>query len=309
VETPRYLQLLGRQKVLLIVGLVVAIAAGLIAGFTLKDGAVAPRVDRTYTAMTTVYLSGPQPYVYQIEIPAQGEPITEATDQQVIVRPTQEIDLTDSAVILAYLASSNQTVDMVEAQLGPLADGEGVTAVSRTTQPAGDERFPGRMSLPLIGIVGTATSPERAEEISTAATEAFEEIVLTQQDELAVPEDVRLNLDVLTAAVSDEGEGSNPLIPVVVTTFAVFLLFLGIALLVGVMQDRRRAKRDAATEADPDADAALPADDDGAAPSASAPDRQARRRPPAEPVTDPDAEVLSGDEDDTLADTRQPSLT
>ena len=54
---------------------------------------------------------------------------------------------------------------------------------------------------------------------------------------------MRLTLDVLTDAISDEGVGSNPLIPVVVTTFAVFLLFVGIALLVGVIQDRRRAKR------------------------------------------------------------------
>ncbi len=297
METPRYLQILARQKILLIVGLVVAIAAGLIAGFTIKDGAVAPRAERTYTAMTTVNLSGPQPYIYQIEVPAQGEAIPEGTDQQLIVRESQQIDLTDSAVILAYLAASNQTVDMVEAELGPLADGESITAVSRTTQPAGDERFPGRLTLPIIGIVGVATSAERAEQLSTAATQAFEELVVTQQDDLAIPEDVRLNLDILTAAVSDEGEGSNPLIPVVVTTFAVFLLFIGIALLVGVIQDRRRARRAASAEAswDPDADGEVPIED------TVPPSTAGSTRPPA------DADALS-DEDDSLVGPRQPTL-
>ena len=139
METPRYLQILARQKILLIVGLVVAIAAGLIAGFTIEDGAVAPRAERTYTAMTTVNLSGPQPYIYQIEVPAQGEAIPEGTDQQLIVRESQPIDLTDSAVILAYLAASNQTVDMVEADWGR-------SRTARASRPSAARRSPPAMS-------------------------------------------------------------------------------------------------------------------------------------------------------------------
>ena len=146
METPRYLQSLGRQKVLLIVGLVVAVAAGLFAGFTIDDGQVVPRAEKTYTAMTTVNLSGPHPYVFQTEIPAASAEVPEGTDQPLISGEAQPIDLTDSAVLLAYLAASDQTIGMVEDELGPLADGEGITAVSRTTQPGGDERFPGKMT-------------------------------------------------------------------------------------------------------------------------------------------------------------------
>jgi len=312
VETPRYLQILGRQKVLLIVGLLIAVAVGLIVGFTVKDGQVVPRADKTYTAMTTVYLSGPQPYVYQVEIPATGETITEATDPNLIITPPQEIDLTDSAVVLAYLAASNQTLESVEAELGPLAEGEAITAVSRTTQPAGDERFPGRMSLPIIGVVGTATSAERAEELSAAATAAFEEIVTTQQEELAVPEDVRLSLDVLTDAVSDEGVGSNPLIPVVVTTFAVFLIFVGIALLVGLGQDRRRRRRaavDADGAVDPDAGTDASLDENALASAPHSSDRPGRRRRPTESAPEPEADAAVGADDDSISETRQPTLT
>lgn len=244
MERPIYLQRLLRQKVLLIVGLVVAIAAGLLAGFTIVDGEVVPRATRTYTAGTTILLARPNPEIYQVEIPGQTQVLTPeqiAQQQtQVVVQEPSPINLSSTAVIMAYLASSDAITDAVATQVGGLEPGDGISAVSRTTQPPGDEEFPGRLSLPIVDVMAVSTSAARAELLSDAATVAFQTMVLDEQNARGVPENIRLTLDVLNAPVADEGEGSNPAIPVVIVAVGVFLLFLAAALIIEAIRDRRR---------------------------------------------------------------------
>jgi hypothetical protein len=256
MKTPTYLQRLLNQKILLIIGIVVALAAGLLAGFTIADGQVESRVVRTYSASSTVLLQAPQPTYYQVEVPGQvqalPQPVDPAAPQPTTIeQPATPIDLSSSAIILAYIASSDAVADGVAEKVGGLETGEAITAVRRTTQPAGDEQFGGRLTLPIIDIVGVSTTPARAEEIANEATTVFGDLVAAQQVEWGVPEDIRLTLDELNAPVADEGQGSNPAIPVIVVALGVFLLFVAIALIIEAIRERRRRRNRPAP--DPDA--------------------------------------------------------
>lgn len=271
MDQPVYLRRLLRQKVLLIIGAVVAIIAGLLAGFTIQNGEIVPRADKVYTASGTVLLTSPNPQYFQVEVPGVTQALPAAGDpaaaQELIVQESTPINLASNAIVLAYLASSDQITADVESVVGELSDGEAIAAVSRTTQPTGDETFPGRLTLPLLDIAATALSPDRAEELASAATTAFETMVTTSQDELGVAEDIRLNLDVLNVPVADEGEGSNPAIPVVVVAVGVFLLFVAAALIIEAVRDRRRTKNGEPDDSDDDTDSA---DGDDAVASAPA---------------------------------------
>lgn len=258
MEQPTYLRRLLNQKILLAIGFVVAIVAGLLAGFTVDDGAVELRTQRTYTASATVLLSSPQPDYFQTEIPGSTEalplPQEGQPTQELIVQEATPINLSDTAIILAYLAASDEVSEAVEQNLGGFETGESVTAVQRTTQPPGDETFGGRLSLPIINIVGVSTSAERSELISAEAQSVFAELIAERQDEWGVAEDIRLTLDELNAPVADEGQGSNPAIPIIVVAFGVFLLFIALALIIEAVRDRRRRADTDDDDVDGDAD-------------------------------------------------------
>jgi len=242
MQQPTYLRRLLNQKVLLIIGFVIALVAGLIAGFTITDGQIEPRATRTFMASSTVLLTAPQNDLFQTEIPGTAQVIPEGTDPATVqeVSAPIPVDLTNSAILLAYLASSDEIVDATAAAVGGFEDGDGVTAVRRTTQPAGDEQFGGRLQLPIIAIVGTSTSAARAELIAAEATTAFSDLIVAQQNEWGIAEDIRLTLDELNAPVAGEPEGGNPAIPVIVVTVGIFLLFIALALIIEAVRDRRR---------------------------------------------------------------------
>jgi hypothetical protein len=264
MEQPVYVRRLLEQKWLLIVGLIIAVIAGLVAGFTIQNGQIVSRTVQTYTASSTVLLTSSNPTYFVTQIPAVTTEVpvgTAPTSQPMIVTPGQVIDPTGSAIILAYIASSDMITQAVVDQIGPLADGEMITAVRRTTQPSGDETFPGRLQLPIIDIAGVAESPARAELISSTATAAFTDYVAQQQVDQNVADADRLALDELNAPVAGEGVGSNPAIPIIVVAVGVLLVFIALALIIGAVRDRRRA-RAAAAPAEASDEPELPDDPD-----------------------------------------------
>ncbi|MBT2498949.1 hypothetical protein J7E25_07555 [Agromyces sp. ISL-38] len=246
METPKYLQTLWSYKWLLAFGLIVAIVAGFFAGFTITNtGQVESRAVKSYTAGTTILVTSPSDTLYQATIP--GQPIEQG------VSAPEPLDLPSAAQIYAYIVAGATVRAAVESDIGVLdEDTETITAIRRTTQPAGDERFPGSLKLPVLEIVGTAATEERAEEISSAATGVFLGYVETQQTEKAIAPENRVMLEVLAEGAAVEGETSNPAIPIVITGFAVFLAFIALAfVLAGIRSSRakrrsRRAARDTA---------------------------------------------------------------
>jgi hypothetical protein len=245
METPKYLQILSAYKWLLVFGLLVAIAAGFFAGFTFRDGQIVSRAQQTWLASTTVLLDASRTTLFQSEIVAPAPATPDAVIPETITQ-----NLPDLALIYAYLAASEEIKNRVEADVGVFSDEETITAVSRTTQPSGNEQFPGRLSLPILDIVGVAETPERAEDISRAANEEFQNYIQQRQDEQELAEDVRVSLTTLEEKAAVEGDGSNPAIPVIVVGAGTFLAFLALAfILYGIRssaRSRKAARRTAA---------------------------------------------------------------
>ncbi len=240
METPKYLVILWQSKWLLLVGLVVAVIGGLLAGFTIVNGQLVPRAEQSYTAGTTVIVSSKTQPMYQAVVPGQKlvEGQTLATD----------VDLASKAILYAYMVSGLDMRKGVESQIGALSDTESLTALRRTTQPSGDENFPGRYSLPIIDVVGASTDPKRAEGISRTATTLFIASVVAQQEAQAIPEDERVLLAVLDESPAVAVQGSNPLIPVVVAGLGIFLLFVAAAFIIAGAKSSRAKRAAAAAE-------------------------------------------------------------
>lgn len=244
MEVPKYLQILWAYKWLLLFGIVVSLVAGVLSGFRVVDGELVPRVERTYRAATTVMLTSQTPTLFQTEIPP------EEIDPEVVTTDRVQVSLSDAAMIYAYLVSSIAIREEVETRIGDFSDEEDIIGQGRISQPGDDTAVltSSRLSLPLIDVIGISTSPVRAEEISSVANEAFQEYVLAQQDEIGVPEELRVVLTTLRNPASDTGTGSNPAIPVVVTFLGSMAAFVGLAYLLYAGQvaaeARRRRKRE-----------------------------------------------------------------
>ena len=268
METPKYLQVLWNYKWVLAFGALVAAVAAFFAGYAIVEGQVVSRAQQTWSAATTMLLTSEADRLYQAEMP--GVPIEQGTSDP------QVIDMSSTALVYAYILSSDIIQDAVEAEIGPLDDEtESITAMRRTTQPTGDERFPGRYDLPVLEAVGTAQTAERAEEISRAAAAVFTTYVVDQQDEQEIPPELRVVIEPLAENAAVEGDSSNPAIPIVVTFVGVFLAFVVLVFVIAGLRSRsarRKAARaetagDAAgettteTDADPGVSAEAPADD------------------------------------------------
>ena len=250
MNVPKYLQVLWSSKWLLLVGAVVAAVAAFFTGFTIVNGQVLPRSDQAYTAATTMLVSSPSDDMYQAVIP--GQALVQGQTQP------ETVDLTSKAILYAYLISGIELRKQVEAQVGDFADTDSLTAVRRTTQPGGDESFPGRYVLPIISVVGASLDPERAEDISLVATRLFQDKMVAAQDDASIPDSERVLVELLDEGTATEVEGSNPAIPIVITFIGVFLLFVAAAFVIAGIRSSRKAKRarraSAAADVEPEDD-------------------------------------------------------
>ncbi|GAB2464248.1 hypothetical protein [Xylanimonas ulmi] len=233
MDVPKYLEVLWNHRRLLVAGFAVAVLAGLLAGFTVQDGRIVSRAVHSYAASTTVLVSSPNQPLYQAEVP--GQTITQGQSA-----PTER-DLSQSAVVYAYIVAGAQVRSEVEATVGDLAPDEQITGIRRTTQPGGDEKFPGRLALPILDVVGVSSDPGRAEAISAAATTAFVAEVTREQDAAAMPKEQRVELTTLNVGSAAEADSSNPAIPVVVTALGVILVFVALAFMLENARQRRVA--------------------------------------------------------------------
>ena len=268
METPKYLQTLLSYKWLLAFGLIVGIVAAFFAGFSITNGQIESRAVKTFSAGTTVLVTSPTDTLYQAQVP--GQPV-----DPTITAP-QQLDLAGAAQIYAYIVAGQTIEDQVVAEVGSLdEETESITAIRRTTQPAGDERFPGSLKLPVLEVVGTAATEQRAEDISAAATDAFLAYVLAEQDDQQIAPENRVQLEVLARGAAVEGDSSNPAIPIVITGVAVFLGFVALALILGGIRSGRERRQARARRRDRDAEISPASDavDESADPADSADDQ------------------------------------
>ena len=229
-------RVIGRHKVVLTFGILVAAAAALFTAFKLETGAFLqgefePRTQIEYRASTNILVSDPVS-VFSSRNATQA--VTEGTT------PPSARDLSSLTVVYAYLASSDELLAQVEQQVGALGPDESLSAQQRTTQPTAQTNT-GTYRLPILDIMGTSPDPARAEEISRTAAALFQEYAAAQQDAAAVAPESRVQLPIIDERSAQPVDGTNPALPVVAVGIGVLLGFLALIFAVDNAQAGRRA--------------------------------------------------------------------
>lgn len=235
MDVPQYLRILWAAKWLLLVGVIVAVVAALFAGYTVENGRLVPRTPPVYQAATTILVGSANQPLFQSELPGQTVEAGETAPQA--------RDLTQTAVVYAYLVSGSEIRARVEERIGAFDSTESLTAVRRTTQPGGDESSPGRFSLPILDIGGVSSSPERAEEISRTANEVFQDYVLTEQSQSGIPASSRVEISTIDEGAAVDVSKSSSVLPLVATGIGVFLLFVVAAFVMWNIRESRARSR------------------------------------------------------------------
>lgn len=226
-------RVIGRHKVLMFFGVLVAVAAALFTAFKLETGTLEPRTQIEYRASTHILVSDPVS-VFSSRNASQTVPdgTTAATAR----------DLSSLTVVYAYLASSDEILAQVEEQVGALGANESLSAMQRTTQPTAETNT-GTYRLPILDIMGTSTDPARAEEISRAAATLFQQYATAQQEAAGVAPEARVQLPVIDERQAKPIDGTNPMLPVVAVGVGVLLGFLALIFAVDNAQVSRREAR------------------------------------------------------------------
>jgi hypothetical protein len=228
---PAYLLVLWRCKLLVVASAVLAVIVATAVHFTVTDEGLTLRGDREHSAAVTVLLGGGPKNPYVTQIPG--------VERVPGVEDDQFNDLSNTAVIYAYLASGEEVRAAVIEQAGPLEEGDGVGAVRRTTQPRGDESNGGRFTLPFLSVIGSSFDPARAVELSRTATTALLDRITQEQDAQGIPESIRVTLTVTDEGDAVPGALGTVAVPIAGTGLAVFL----VALLGIVLGHRFRVRR------------------------------------------------------------------
>lgn len=195
-------------------------------GLTVRDGSVVLRAPVDYRATTTVLLGGGNTDRFAAQSPSQTiEPG---------VTPERAQNLSKAAEVYAYLVSGSDVRAAVEAELGPLAEGEAIGAVPRTAQPIRDELTTGPLSLPLLSVLGTSSDPERAQQLSRTATTAFVASVAQQQEAEGIAPESRVTLTVTDEGAAVAGDAAATTLPMALTLVGVTAVGLA-----GVLAARR----------------------------------------------------------------------
>lgn len=223
-------RVIGRHKLLMFFGVIVAVAAALFTAFRLETGTFEPRTQIEYRASTHILVSDPVS-VFSSRNASQAVPdgTTAATAR----------DLSSLTVVYAYLASSDEILAQVEEQVGALGPNESLAAMQRTTQPTAETNT-GTYRLPILDIMGTSTDPARAEEISRAAATLFQQYATAQQEAAGVVPEARVQLPIIDERQAKAVDGTNPMLPVVAVGVGVLLGFLALIFAVDNAQVSRR---------------------------------------------------------------------
>jgi hypothetical protein len=280
MDMSRFFSVLWRSKWLVVTGLVVAVLTSITAGFRVENASMEPRAERSFTAATLVMLSGAGIPLYQAASP--GQALANGTTAP------REQNLSKAAVMYAYIISGSPIRDDVTRQVGPLSAVESISAVQRTTQPSGSERFPGRLDLPIIEIHGTAATPERAVQLVDTATASFHSFVTQQQEAAKLAPAARVELANIQDAAVTENDVSNTVAPLIAVGGGTFLAFIA---LIFILDNVRRTRTDGIRRS----------------PKGSGRPKAARRAPD-EATTIPEPDALGSDESDGSGDRRDGAL-
>lgn len=223
------MRVIGRHKILLILGILIAAAAAFVAAVKVES-TWEPRAETTYRSSTQILVSDPTSV-----FSTRGTPQSLVEGQN----PPAARDLSALTVVYAYLVSGEEVTAQLEQRVGPLGEGESLAGAQRTTQP-GTMTNTGTYRLPILDVMGESTSPGRAEEISRTAAEIFQEVALAQQEASGLAPDQRVQFQVVRELDAIPIDGTSPALPIVAVGVGVLLAFLALIFAVDNARMTRR---------------------------------------------------------------------
>ena len=240
---------LRRHPVLLAAGVLVALLAGFSAGYSYTSDGVQPRTPPVYTGSSTVILTNPSQSLFAAQINPQTD------DEDRVAAVPEDANLAQLAMVSAWVVSGDEIRTGTEEVVGPLADGEQLTAQRRSTQPTGSEQFGSSSALPIFDIVTRASDEDRAREIAAAATDVFLAYVVRQQEAGGIPVEQRVVISVLRSPSAELTDGGSSLVSSALVGVVVLLVFLLLIVYRTNAQQGRRARRGTPTAAGATGDA------------------------------------------------------
>jgi hypothetical protein len=194
-----YFRVIWRFRLLVLAGLVLAIALAFLAMVRISSEGVTYRDQQTWSSKARLFVT------------QKGFPWGRAvTQDETTAAPDR---FTSLAVLYAQFAESDEVKALMRRD-GPV---KGEVQASPVVSPSGD------FSLPLIDVVGIANDAATAQSVTARATRAILEYLDRQQDEANVPEKDRVIVQVVAQPEQAELLESRPLTrPIVVFLVTMF---------------------------------------------------------------------------------------
>jgi hypothetical protein len=245
VDLPLYLSVLWRFRLLVGAGLVAAILLSALAIVRVSPSSphVAYRQSEEFSSQATLFVTQqgfPWGYAAPPTVSPTGSPASDAADAAKLLAPKQFADpnrFPSLAVLYAYLAMSDP-VKRIMLRSGPVHGEIFAQPVVVTSAGYG-------VTLPLVAIDATGTSPARARALVIRATDAFRTFLERQQARNQIPAQNRVLVTILTRAEKAKlVKGRSKTLPLVVFV-TVITAVIGLAFLLENMRPRVRPVREA----------------------------------------------------------------
>jgi len=240
LDLPFYLRVLWRFRVLVAVGLLLALGLAVLSMVRIGPGGVTWRQDEVWVTRSILFVTQQGfPWGYTNPVTADGEGKQQRQQTEAGQDFADPARFSSLAVLYAQLATSDQVRKLIAPPDGFIRDGEIVAAPVL----ASDNVF--AAPLPLIRLEAAHKTPEAARALLFRATKSFRTFLATEQSRNGIPPDQRVLVTVVKKAEKPQLlQGRSTTLPVVVF-MSVMILVFGLCF---VLENVRRGARPVVAE-------------------------------------------------------------
>ena len=219
MDLPFYLRVLWRFRVLVAVGLLLALGLAVLSMVRIGPGGVSWRQDEVWVTRSILFVTQ-QGFPWGYTNPVTSDREAKARQQTTAGQFADPARFSSLAVLYAQLATSDQVRKLIAPPDGFIRDGEIVAAPVL----ASDNVF--AAPLPLIRLEAAHKTPEASRALLFRATKSFRTFLATEQGRNAIPPDQRVLVTVVKKAEKPQLlQGRSTTLPVVVFMSVMILVF------------------------------------------------------------------------------------
>jgi hypothetical protein len=224
-------RVLWRQKLVVLFGLVVAVALAVLSVYRPVDGELVRRTPTEYQSSAYLLVSTLSPF--------RAQEIRNTQTGQQIVTGLQASQL---AGTYPYMILDSGFQEAIAKAANVSRSDYEIDAFRRTQAPSVNQNatLSGDNSLPVIEVKVTAESPDIAERVAAANTQAFVGMVTDQQNAAGIDPAERVSVSPIGQPAAAEAVGRSPLVLECIVFVGVMAVFLGLAF---SLHNRRETKR------------------------------------------------------------------